>query len=220
MVARSWSAGGRSAVAGALVDALAAAHEGAPLGAAGGRSAFQTDSEAASSPTGTASHTWVTTRSQRNWRAVTSVPGGPNPRCRATYCQKCWGTKMCRRRASSGPVTASTSAIQARLARVKRHQCQRRWSKITACPTSQATMDSGENQTSSTMTSSRPLAAGWRAARGWADRGWRANRGPAQGGGWERVTSTSRAQVAGPGHLGQRVDLDGMAGRMRELAGE
>jgi hypothetical protein len=33
-------------------------------------------------------------------------------------------------------------------------------------PSSQAAMDSGENQTSRTMTSSRPLAAGWRAARG------------------------------------------------------
>ena len=130
------------------------------------RSAFHTDSDAASSPTGTASHTWVATRSQRNWPTVTRVPGGPKPKCRATYCQKCWGTKMCRRRASSGPVTASTTAIQARLARVKRHQCQRRCSRITACPTSQATMDSGENQTSSRMTSSRPLAAGWRAARG------------------------------------------------------
>jgi hypothetical protein len=42
----------------------------------------------------------------------------------------------------------------------------RRWSKITACPTSQATIDSGENQTSRSMTNSRPLAAGWRAARG------------------------------------------------------
>ena len=65
------------------------------------RSAFHTDSEAASSPTGTASHTWVATRSQRNWLTVMRVPGGPKPKWRATYCQKCWGTKMCRRRASS-----------------------------------------------------------------------------------------------------------------------
>jgi hypothetical protein len=50
--------------------------------------------------------------------------------------------------------------MPARLARVKRHQCQRRWSKITACPNSQATRDSGENQTSSSMTSSKPWAAG------------------------------------------------------------
>jgi hypothetical protein len=110
------------------------------------------------------------------------VPGEPKPRCRATYCQKCWGTKMCRRSASSGPVTASTTPMAARLARAKRHQCQRRCSKIPACPSSQATMDRGENQTSSTMTSSRPLAAGWRAARGmdwpgvacqpWPDAGW------------------------------------------------
>ena len=130
------------------------------------RSAFHTDSDAASSPTGAASQIWVATRSQRNWPMVMRVPGGPKPKWRATYCQKCWGTKMCRRRVSSGPVTASTAAIQARLARAKRHQCQRRWSRITACPASQATMDSGENQTSTSMTSSRPLAAGWRAARG------------------------------------------------------
>jgi hypothetical protein len=45
-------------------------------------------------------------------------------------------------------------------ARVKRHQCQRRCSKITACATSQATMDRGENQTSTSMTSSGPLVAG------------------------------------------------------------
>jgi hypothetical protein len=49
---------------------------------------------------------------------------------------------------------------------VKRHQCQRRWSKITACPTNQATSDRGENQTSSTMTSNKPLVAGCPAARG------------------------------------------------------
>jgi hypothetical protein len=67
---------------------------------------------------------------------------------------------MWRRRASWGPVTASTTLIQTRLARANRPQCQRRWSKITACPTSQATMDSGENQISRTMTSRRPLAAG------------------------------------------------------------
>src|SRR5512132_2514099 len=75
------------------------------------RSAFHTDSEAASSPTGSASHTWVATRSQRNWLMMMRVPGGPKPKCRATYCQKCWGTKMCRRRASSGPVTASTTQL-------------------------------------------------------------------------------------------------------------
>jgi hypothetical protein len=47
-----------------------------------------------------------------------------------------------------------------RLARVKRHQCQRRWSKIAAWPISHATMDRGEIQTNSRMTRSRPLAAG------------------------------------------------------------
>jgi hypothetical protein len=55
---------------------------------------------------------------------------------------------------------ARTAAIQATLARVKRHQCQRRCNKITACPASQAMMDRGEIQTSTRMTSSRPLAAG------------------------------------------------------------
>ena len=39
------------------------------------RSAFHTDSEAASRPTGTASHTWVASRSQRNWPTVTCGAG-------------------------------------------------------------------------------------------------------------------------------------------------
>jgi hypothetical protein len=73
---------------------------------------------------------------------------------------------MCRRSASSGPVTASTTPMAARLARVKRHQCQRRCNRIKAWPSSHTMMDSGENQTSTSMTSNKPLAAGWRAARG------------------------------------------------------
>ena len=63
------------------------------------------------------------------------------------------------------------------------------------------------------MTSSRPLAAGWRAARGWAGRGWPASRGPAQGGGAvTRHLQGGEALVAGAGHLGQGVDLDGDGG--------
>jgi hypothetical protein len=65
-----------------------------------------------------------------------------------------------------GPVITSTTAMAARLAKAKRHQCQRRCTRITAWPASHATMESGENQNSSSMTSSSPLAAGWRAARG------------------------------------------------------
>ena len=55
--------------------------------------------------------TWVASRSQRNWPTVISVPGGPKPKWRATYCQKCWGTKMCRRRASSERTNSSASQL-------------------------------------------------------------------------------------------------------------
>ena len=97
---------------------------------------------------------------------------------------------------------------------MKRHQCQRRCSRITAWPSSQATMDSGENQTSSSMTSSRPLAAGWRAARGigWPGVACQPPAGFLEGRGGSRGTSMAgEALVAGAGHLGQRMDLDGMA---------
>jgi GTP cyclohydrolase FolE2 len=67
---------------------------------------------------------------------------------------------MCRRKACSGPITTSTTPMATNDARAKRHQCQRRWTKITACPSSQAMMESGENQTSTSMTSNKPLAAG------------------------------------------------------------
>ena len=121
---------------------------------------------------------------------VTRVPGGPKPKCRATYCQKCWGTKMCRRRASSGPVTASTTPIQARLARVKRHQCQRRCSRITACPTSQATMDSGREPDQ--QQHDQQQAVGGRLAGGPGDRlaGGGLPAGPATGSG--RVGTVTR----------------------------
>jgi hypothetical protein len=47
-------------------------------------------------------------------------------------------------------VTASTTPIVARLARVKRHQCQRRCNKITACPSSHATMERGRSRPAAT----------------------------------------------------------------------
>ena len=137
-----WSRAGRPAggpaVAGALVDALAAADEGAPLGPAGGplgvphrqRGGQQPDRDGQPHLGGDQVPEELADRHLGAGGAEAEVEGHVLP--------EVLGHEDVPAQGLLGAGHGQHQADPARLARVKRHQCQRRWSRITACPSSQA----------------------------------------------------------------------------------